>query len=107
MAVKKKVTAMDKVKLARDAKRPHLMDFLGYIANDFEELHGDRLVNDDRGLIAGFATIDKEKVLVLGHHKGATVEENVEANFGMGRSRTATARRCASRSSPRSSICRS
>ena len=83
MAVKKKVTAMDKVKLARDAKRPHLMDFLGYIASDFEELHGDRLVNDDRGLIAGFATIDKEKVLVLGHHKGATVEENVEANFGM------------------------
>ena len=64
MAVKKKVTAMDKVKLARDAKRPHLMDFLGYIASDFEELHGDRLVNDDRGLIAGFATIDKEKVLV-------------------------------------------
>ena len=83
MAVKKKVTAMDKVKLARDPKRPHLMDFLKYIASDFEELHGDRLVNDDRGLIAGFATIGTAKCLVLGHHKGATVEENVEANFGM------------------------
>ena len=95
---KKKMTAMDKVKLARDPKRPHLMDFLKYVASDFEELHGDRLVNDDRGLIAGFATIgakdgasggpaprtkDVFKVLVLGHHKGATVEENVEANFGM------------------------
>ena len=83
MAVKKKVTAMDRVKLARDPKRPHLMDFLKYIASDFEELHGDRLVNDDRGLIAGFATIGSAKCLVLGHHKGATVEENVEANFGM------------------------
>ena len=98
MAVKKTVTAMDRVKLARDPKRPHLMDFLKYVASDFEELHGDRLVNDDRGLIAGFATIggasgasggnasrskDAFKVLVLGHHKGATVEENVEANFGM------------------------
>ena len=83
MAVKKKMTAMDKVKLARDAKRPHLTDFLGYIASDFEELHGDRLVNDDRGLIAGFATIGGTKCLVLGHHKGVTVEENVEANFGM------------------------
>ncbi len=87
MAEKKKVaakiTAMDKVKLARDPKRPHLMDFLKHIASDFEELHGDRLVNDDRGLIAGFATIDGVKCLVLGHHKGATVEENVEANFGM------------------------
>ena len=74
---------MDKVKLARDPKRPHIADFIRYVCSDFEELHGDRLVNDDRGLIAGFATIDEFKVLVLGHHKGATVEENMEANFGM------------------------
>ena len=78
-----KKSAMDIVKLARDAKRPHLNDFIQYMCSDFEELHGDRLVNDDRGLIAGFATIDGVKCLVLGHHKGATVEENVEANFGM------------------------
>ncbi len=76
-------TAMDRVKLARDAKRPHMLDFLKYICSDFEELHGDRLVNDDKGLIGGFATIDKVKCLVLGHHKGATIEENLEANFGM------------------------
>ena len=78
-----KKSAMDIVKLARDAKRPHLMDFIHYICSDFEELHGDRLVNDDRGLIAGFATIDGAKCLILGHHQGASVEENVEANFGM------------------------
>ena len=89
MATKKTVksapkkSAMDIVKLARDAKRPHLKDFIQYICSDFEELHGDRLVNDDRGLIAGFGTIDDVKTLILGHHKGATVEENVEANFGM------------------------
>lgn len=76
-------TAMDCVKLARDPKRPHFKDFIAEICSDFVELHGDRLVNDDRGLIGGFATIDKTKVLVLGHHKGATVEENMEANFGM------------------------
>ena len=76
-------TAMDIVKLARDAKRPHLKDFIKYICSDFEELHGDRLVNDDRGLIAGLATIDSVRCLVMGHHKGETVEENVEANFGM------------------------
>ena len=78
-----KKTAMDCVKLARDPKRPHLKDFIKLICSDFEELHGDRLVNDDRGLIGGFGTIDSEKVLILGHHKGATVEENMEANFGM------------------------
>ena len=79
----KKMTAMDRVKLARDPKRPHLKDFIRLMCSDFEELHGDRLVNDDRGLIGGFATIDGEKVLILGHHKGETVEENMEANFGM------------------------
>ena len=50
-------TAIDRVKLARDPKRPHLGDFIKYLCSDFEELHGDRLVNDDRGLIGGFATI--------------------------------------------------
>ena len=76
-------TAMDCVKLARDPKRPHFRDFVSLICSDFEELHGDRLVNDDRGVIGGFATIDDNKVLVLGHNKGATVEENMDANFGM------------------------
>ena len=76
-------SAFDCVKLARDPKRPHVGDFIKYVCSDFVELHGDRLVNDDRGLIAGFATIDAFKCLVLGHHKGATVEENMEANFGM------------------------
>jgi len=80
---KKTMTAMDRVKLARDPKRPHLKDFIGLICSDFEELHGDRLVSDDRGLVGGFATIDGVKCLVLGHNKGATVEENLEANFGM------------------------
>ena len=79
----KNMTAMEKVKLARDPKRPHLADFIKFLCSDFEELHGDRLVNDDRGLIGGFATIGSEKVLVLGHNKGATVEENMAANFGM------------------------
>jgi acetyl-CoA carboxylase carboxyl transferase subunit alpha len=76
-------TAMDVVKLARDAKRPHLLDYVKYICDDFEELHGDRLVNDDRGLIGGFGSIDGINCLILGHHKGATLEENMEANFGM------------------------
>ncbi len=82
-----KKTAMDCVKIARDAKRPHVWDFIGGICDDFEELHGDRLVNDDAGMVAGFGTVSggkaSYKVLVLGHHKGATVEENVAANFGM------------------------
>ena len=77
------MTAMDHVKLARDPKRPHIFDFISGICGDFEELHGDRLVNDDRGLVCGFGTIDAFRCLAMGHHKGASVEENMEANFGM------------------------
>lgn len=76
-------TAMDCVVLARDPKRPHLQDFIKLICSDFEELHGDRLVNDDRALIGGFGTIGDEKVLILGHNKGSSVEENMQSNFGM------------------------
>ena len=92
MATKKaektaKKTAMDCVKIARDAKRPHVWDFINGICDDFEELHGDRLVNDDAGMVAGFGTVKgggaEYKVLVLGHHKGASVEENMASNFGM------------------------
>ena len=79
----KTVTAYDRVKLARDAKRPHISDFIKALCSDFEELHGDRLVNDDRGLVGGFATMGGVKMLIPGHHKGATVEENMSANFGM------------------------
>ena len=83
MTRKKTITAYDRVKIARDAKRPHIFDFIKALCSDFEELHGDRLVNDDQGLIGGFATIEGVKALVLGHHTGATVEENMAANFGM------------------------
>ena len=79
----KALTAYDRVKIARDAKRPHIYDFIKALCSDFEELHGDRLVNDDRGLVGGFATLGGIKTLVLGHNKGATVEENMASNFGM------------------------
>lgn len=78
-----KKTAIERVKLARDPGRPHFSDFVRLMCDDFEELHGDRLVNDDRALIGGFARIGGEKVLILGHNKGSTVEENMAANFGM------------------------
>ncbi len=85
MATKRaaKMTAFDRVKLARDAKRPHVKDFIEALCSDFEELHGDRLVNDDGAMVAGFGTMEEFKVLILGHRKGETVEENMSANFGM------------------------
>lgn len=75
--------AMETVKKARDAARLHLKDYIRLICDDFEELHGDRLVNDDRALVCGFAAIGGVKCLVAGHNKGSTLEENLASNFGM------------------------
>lgn len=86
MATKKtgsKATAWESVQLARNPGRPNIYEYIENVCSDFTELHGDRLFGDDRGMIGGFATIGGKKVMLIGHHKGKSVEENVEANFGM------------------------
>jgi len=78
-----KQTAWDIVQIARHAERPNIGDYITFMCDDFVELHGDRLFGDDRSLIGGFATIDGQKVMLMGHRKGRGIEENIEANFGM------------------------
>jgi acetyl-CoA carboxylase carboxyl transferase subunit alpha len=75
-------TAWETVKLARNASRPVLQDYLANIFTDFVELHGDRRFSDDKAISAGFARIGKEAVMVIGHNKGKNIEENIERNFG-------------------------
>lgn len=78
-------TAWDRVKLARHPERPHALDYLGELATDWVELHGDRAFGDDRALIGGLATLDGQTVMVLGHQKGNDTKENIARNFGMAR----------------------
>jgi len=80
--VYKNLTPWQRVQIARHPQRPYTSDYIRMIAIGFVELHGDRLFSDDLALIAGFATIDDTKVLVLGHQKGRDTKENVERNFG-------------------------
>jgi acetyl-CoA carboxylase carboxyl transferase subunit alpha len=77
-----KLTPWQTVQIARHPKRPVLQDYISLIFSDFIELHGDRCFGDDQGLIGGFATIGKRRVMLIGHNKGKTVDENVTRNFG-------------------------
>ena len=72
-----------RVQLARNLRRPRTLEFLGVIADEFLELHGDRLFGDDEAIVAGFATLGGHKVAVVGQQKGADTEENIRRNFGM------------------------
>ena len=76
------LTAWQKVQVARHPERPYARDFLQHIAEDFVELHGDRLHRDDRAIIGGFATIGDHRVLVIGTQKGRDTKMNLECNFG-------------------------
>ena len=71
-----------RVQLARHPDRPYTLDYLDKICSDFIEIHGDRHFADDKSIIAGFATIENQKVVVVGHQKGRNIKENVYRNFG-------------------------
>jgi acetyl-CoA carboxylase carboxyl transferase subunit alpha len=77
------LTAWQTVQMARHPERPVLQDYIPLICSEFIELHGDRAYGDDRGLIGGFATIDKYRVMLIGNNKGRNVEDNLKRNFGM------------------------
>lgn len=79
----KKLSAWDKVLLAREANRPKALDYIENIFENFIEFHGDRLYSDDKSIIGGIAKIDDFTVTVIGEQKGKTTIENMERNFGM------------------------
>lgn len=71
--------------VARHPDRPFFTDYMELIADEFIEIHGDRNFADDQSIITGFATIDGNKVVVIGQQKGRNTEENIARNFGMPR----------------------
>ncbi len=78
----KNLTAWQRVQLARHPKRLYTLDYIDLMMTDFIELHGDRFYGDDKAIIAGFARIDGEKIVVVGHQKGKDTKENLMRNFG-------------------------
>ena len=77
------LSAWEKVQVARHPNRPHTKDYLENVFNDFEEIHGDRLSEDDLAIVGGFAFLDNYPVVVIGHEKGRETEDRVSRNFGM------------------------
>jgi len=70
------------VQVARHKNRPYTRDYLNLAFDEFVELHGDKFFGDDRAMLAGFAKIDRFKVMVIGHQKGRTYKERAACHFG-------------------------
>jgi acetyl-CoA carboxylase carboxyl transferase subunit alpha len=77
------LTPLQRVQVARNARRPFTLDYLQLAFTDFIELHGDRLYRDDAAIIGGWARLDGETVMVIGHQRGRDTKENLKRNFGM------------------------
>jgi acetyl-CoA carboxylase carboxyl transferase subunit alpha len=78
-----RLTAWQRVQLARHPRRPYTLDLIRLLTEDFVELHGDRLFGDDHAIVGGLARIEGRPVVVVGHQKGRDTEEKLHRNFGM------------------------
>ena len=76
------ITPWQRVQLARHPQRPYMLDYVQMIFSDFVEFHGDRTFADDKALVCGFAKLEDQTFLVMGHQKGRDAKENIMRNFG-------------------------
>ena len=72
-----------RVQLARHPQRPHTLDFVKHLFQDFNEIHGDRNFSDDPALVTGFAWFHGKPVVIVGHQKGHGTQQKLKRNFGM------------------------
>src|SRR5690348_11354335 len=79
----KNLTPLQRVQVARNAKRPFTLDYINLVFTDFIELHGDRLYREDAAIIGGWARLEGETVMVIGQQRGRDTKEILRRNFGM------------------------
>src|SRR5881398_2672473 len=77
-----KLTAWQRVQIARHTQRPFAMDYIERCFTNWIELHGDRRFADDRAMPCGLATLGTQRCVVITHQKGRNTKENVMRNFG-------------------------
>jgi acetyl-CoA carboxylase carboxyl transferase subunit alpha len=80
-----KLTPWQKVLVARHPERPHCVDYIGALIDEFIPLAGDRSFAEDNAVIGGIGRFRGRSVVVLGTEKGADTEARLKHNFGMAR----------------------
>ena len=78
-----KLTAAQRVALARDPGRPNVTDYINGLFTDFFQQRGDRFAGEDPAILGGVARFHGRPVTVIGTKKGKTLEENLKCRFGM------------------------
>ncbi len=79
------LTPWRKCQIARHPQRPHTIDYINELFKEFTPLHGDRNFSEDKAILGGFARLNDEVVMLIGHEKGNDTNSRLERNFGMAR----------------------
>ncbi len=78
------LTPWQKVQLSRHPDRPYTLAYIEAMTDgNFQELHGDRTVKDDKAMVGGFGLLDGETVMFIGQQKGVNTKMRQYRNFGM------------------------
>ena len=81
----KSLDPWQKTLVARHPARPHFVDYIDHLVEDFTPLSGDRLYSDDQAIIAGLGRWQGRRVAIMGHEQGANTQARLKHNFGMAR----------------------
>lgn len=71
------------IQISRHPSRPDTLGLSKLIFDEFMELHGDRQFRDDPSIVGGVASLNNDRLMVIGHQKGHDTKENIHRNFGM------------------------
>ncbi|MBP3616002.1 MAG: acetyl-CoA carboxylase carboxyltransferase subunit alpha [Alphaproteobacteria bacterium] len=77
------LSSWNRVQVARHPDRPHAIDYINNMIDDFVELSGDRMFADDNAIIGGMGYLNSTPVMVIGQEKGHDTETRLKHNFGM------------------------
>lgn len=80
-----KLSPDQKVQVARHPERPHFVDYIGALIEDFTPLAGDRNFAEDNALLGGLGRFRGQSCVIMGHEKGADTQTRIKHNFGMAR----------------------
>ena len=80
-----KLSAAQKVQVARHPERPHFYDYIKGMINNFTPLAGDRNFAEDHALQGGLGRFQGRSVVVIGQEKGSDTDSRIHHNFGMAR----------------------
>ncbi len=77
--------AWQKTQIARHPARPHFVDYIGGLIEEFVELRGDRAFADDQAILGGLGRFRGQPVVVIGQEKGHDTTTRIKHNFGAAR----------------------